>query len=397
MGNYLTNLTKHIFSRRDTLHPASHSQSEHPENDPTEPVTSSNVCSEFYWACRNNDIKKVERLLKTMTLNEVDKLEPNGSTALHAASYYGHKDIVKLLLKAGADRAVPNKFNNLPYDEAKNNEIKHLFFRVPNSNRLVSNTGAIDWELISNTVLETATEERSIIKSLYDNTTGVTSIAKMFEKIEKNYINTELTNFDGIESIRRFFEKATQEQDPKWIIKAYTAETDFYKILNNEIACGASKCQNERRYIIALLSYHPILDELSYIGTSYRAIQINTDNIKKYQVDCSLMVKSFLSSSIDKKVAEWFLTQQESTNKQIHQRGITKIDGTLINSWIMCIYYIRYRRTALKIEELSQYANEGEILIMPYTVFKVKKIEQIKPLYLSNGQTVTEIELEECN
>jgi hypothetical protein len=36
-------------------------------------------------------------------------------------------------------------------------------------------------------------------------------------------------------------------------IDAYTAETDFYKILNQEIAAGATKYQNERRYIIALL------------------------------------------------------------------------------------------------------------------------------------------------
>ena len=70
-----------------------------------------------------------------------------------------------------------------------------------------------------------------------------------------------------------FFQKATEEQDPMWIIKAYTAETDFYKILNQEIAGGATKHQNERRYIIALLAYHPKLDHLSYTATSYRVRQ----------------------------------------------------------------------------------------------------------------------------
>jgi hypothetical protein len=58
----------------------------------------------------------------------------------------------------------------------------------------------------------------------------------MFEKFEKNYISKGLANFDEIENIRRF-KKATKEQDPKWIIKAYTAETDFCKVLNSGIAC----------------------------------------------------------------------------------------------------------------------------------------------------------------
>jgi hypothetical protein len=45
----------------------------------------------------------------------------------------------------------------------------------------------------------------------------------------------------------------------------------------------------------------------------------------------------------------------------------------------------------------TQHANEGEILIIPYTVFQVKIIEQVKAPYLSNDLLVTEIELEECD
>jgi hypothetical protein len=77
-------------------------------------------------------------------------------------------------------------------------------------------------------------EERQIIKTIYDTV----SIDKMFERIEKNYIDKGLPNMDKIQNIRRFFQKATKEQNPLWIIKAYTAETDFYKVLNTEIACG---------------------------------------------------------------------------------------------------------------------------------------------------------------
>jgi ankyrin repeat protein len=222
MGNIVDSLINHANHRRDNMryvyqsksnHPDSSSLSEISTNDDTEQksnelsITSPIKCSDFYLACRNNKIKVVKKLLEKITIDEIDEIEPNGSTALHVACYQGNKEIVELLLKAGADRAIFNKF-------------KQLFFRVPNSNRLVSNTGAIDWELINDSVIETATEERHIIKSLYENISGVTPIEKMFEKIEKNYIDKGLTNFDGIENIRRFFQKATKEQDPKWIIKA---------------------------------------------------------------------------------------------------------------------------------------------------------------------------------
>jgi len=407
MGGAVDKLTNHTNERRKETHPPHNSKPDHPErmslsevttNDDTEQkrqslsTASSTPCSNFYMACRNNNIKEVRKLLEKMTIDQIDQIEPNGSTALHAACFHGHIDIVKLLLEVGADRAIQNKFQCLPFDEAKNGQIKELFYRVPTANRFVSNTGAIEWELVDDDVLEKATEERKIIKSIYDTT----DVEKMFEKIEKNYIDKGLSNMDKIQNIRRFFQKATKEQNPLWIIKAYTAETDFYKVLNTEIACGAAKNQSERRYIIALLSHHPMLNQLSFIGPSYRVIQMIYTDIEKYKVNYSLMTKSFLSSSIDRKIAELFLCQKESGQAQNPPLVRTRVDGSIIKSWVMCIYHIKHQRSALHIENSSQYVNEGEILIMPYTVFQVKSIKQIKISHLSNGQSMTEIELEEC-
>jgi hypothetical protein len=62
----------------------------------------------------------------------------------------------------------------------------------------------------------------------------------------------------------------------------------------------------------------------------------------------------------------------------------------------MCIYHIKHQRTALHIENASQYANEGEVLIMPYTVFKIKNVEHITLSSLPKGDSMTQIELEEC-
>jgi hypothetical protein len=349
----------------------------------TEFVVPLKKCSDFYLACRNNKIEEVKKFLESISEDEIDQIEPNGSTALHAASYYGHADIVRLLLETGADRAIPNKFKCLPFDEASTDEIKELFLRIPNSNRLIMNTGAVEWELVDDDVFENAKEERQIIQTIYNTI----SVDKMFEKTEKYYIEKGLIYLDRIKNIKHFFQKATKEQDPKWIIKAFTAETDFYNVLNVEI----------RSYIIALLSHHPILDSLTFIGISYRVMQINDYDLQKYQIDKFSMTKSFLSSSIDEKIAAWFLSRQELEQQNSGIKTRRGNDGKLIKSWVICKYQIKHRRTALHIENSSQYANEGEVLIMPYTIFKVKNKKTITASYLPDEQKITEIEFEECD
>ncbi|CAF3086251.1 unnamed protein product [Rotaria sp. Silwood2] len=418
MGNIVESLKKHVLNRRAQDYDEFLSKLDHPERvspdnhikltlsptttfeakaTTTKAVAISSTCSEFYLACRNNQIDKVEKLLSTMTLDEIDRLEPNNSTALHAASYHGHKRIVQMLLEAGADRAIQNKFGCLPFDEALNDNVKELFFRVPNSNRLVGDTGAIEWELIDDDVLEKAAEEKNIIETLYNSFIGSDSVYKMFERIEKYYIDNGLANINGFQTVKRFFQKATKEQDPRWIIKAYTAETDFYTTLNAEIAGGAGQYQSERRYIIALLSRHPILDNYTFIGPAYRVMRQNIDDLKKYAVNSCLMTKSFLSSSIDRKVAELFLIRQEEVREQAGTKSRHKADGKVIKSWVMCIYQIKRKRTALHIENSSQYANDGEILIMPYTVFQVRNISKFKAEFLPDKPQMTQIELEEYN
>jgi hypothetical protein len=163
------------------------------------------------------------------------------------------------------------------------------------------------------------------------------------------------------------------------------------------MARGANRYQNERKYIIALLFYHPSLDKLSYIGTSYRVMKVSDYDIEKYEINRYSMTKSFLSSSIDEKTAVWFLSRQEFLEENKATRTRHNRDGRLTKSWIMCKYQIKHRRTALHIENSSQYPAEGEVLIMPYTVFKINNKRTMTAEYLPPGQTITEIQFEECD
>lgn len=55
----------------------------------------------------------------------VNETQVDGSTALHAASYYGQLRVVKLLLRYGADTEVKNRWDTTPADEAST-EIRQI-------------------------------------------------------------------------------------------------------------------------------------------------------------------------------------------------------------------------------------------------------------------------------
>lgn len=106
--------------------------------------------SEFYWACRNGDEKRVKQLLNCIPYDSLSRLELNGSTALHAASYYGHAEIVRLLLhQRSCRRERLNRYGLTAYQEAKNQEIRQLFHRPGNKNRFSDGKGQSVGDILS--------------------------------------------------------------------------------------------------------------------------------------------------------------------------------------------------------------------------------------------------------
>ena len=88
--------------------------------------------SKFYLACRNGDVEFVKNHLKTLspTIWNPNQFESGvNSTLLHAASYYGHTEIVKLLIEYGCDRSQTNSYGLTACEEAANDEIRQLFER----------------------------------------------------------------------------------------------------------------------------------------------------------------------------------------------------------------------------------------------------------------------------
>jgi hypothetical protein len=79
----------------------------------------------LYISARNGHTSICE-LLINLGIYDINDIQYTGSTALHAAAYYGQKNVVKILLDYGAKTNIKNNFGNLPKDEAMTQEIKNL-------------------------------------------------------------------------------------------------------------------------------------------------------------------------------------------------------------------------------------------------------------------------------
>jgi ankyrin repeat protein len=60
-----------------------------------------------------------------LSLDEINRIEQNSSTALQASCNYGHSDIVRTLFEGGASRRQLNKNNEVPKDQACNKQVKN--------------------------------------------------------------------------------------------------------------------------------------------------------------------------------------------------------------------------------------------------------------------------------
>ncbi|CAF2828928.1 unnamed protein product [Rotaria sp. Silwood2] len=335
--------------------------------------------SNFYIACRNNDIDTVKSLLETMITDEINKLEPNGSTALHAASYYGHHEIVELLLMHGASRSIKNKYNYIPYDEGKTDTIKVLLSRDDNKDRFVGDSNnSIEWIRIGDKIDQEAKAIRKMLKA-YSNQNK--------NKKKKNLINMiDLGSYKDIDKIKRYFDQANELNDPTYIIRAYTEETEFYQRLNRELARVHQlnlTDENQRQLLdfLHLICCHSDLRKYDFQDEIYRGMNMDVNDLKQYEIGAKIMTKTLLSTSKDRRIAEKFATKT----------GIST-GGTTIKKACICKYKIRKAHTALAIQELSVYPQEQEVLIVPYSAFQVVQIQEIR----SDYGVITEIELRQC-
>lgn len=330
--------------------------------------------SEFYYACRDNDIDKVHRLLNEHSIEELDHMEPNGSTALHAASYYQHDQIVELLLERGFTRRIVNKYNNTPFKEASTDRIRDLLSRPKNSCRF---GGGIPFELEKRIWISLDDDHHHLRQHVFDD-------AYEGERLEYGLFHCiqilEALGVDMSETgvIRRLFRRAVEEKDPTRLIQAYTAETDFYKKINDYLLLpNVTPNETIAEFIDTISLNRQLHEKYSYIGKCYRSIRIQwSSDLNFYKVGTKLTNRCFISTTKSRHVAEEYVGKDPNDRSQDYPVPV------------LFIFEIRQKRTALDIENLSEYPNEEEVLISINKTFKVIHVT-------SKLNSMVEVELRE--
>lgn len=383
-------------------------------------IDDANIIDSLYQLCKENQVDRVRSILpKIGNINIINKIQtPSGSTCLHVASYYGHRNMVEILLDYGAQHSIRNIRHNLtPYEETTSDEIKQLL--IERQKFLAeSDYNRIEWSMIGDDLLE---KRRQFLRAidLYKDYDNHHLISKLLVEVIEYYINERLIHKNNHEDIwknditmeqiailEKYFEEAIAKQDYlTYFIKAYTLTNFFYRILNQDLALHILEYIDQTRtfssnyrlvnclvHIVTLLIYHPNLPQYEYKGVCYRGMRITQHDLNQYKLNQHILNRAFLSTSKDPSVAEMFAgVGQQSQMRYTPPRQ----DHSPLQYSCLCRYLIKQKSTAININELSARPDEEEILIIPFSVFKVIDIKQ----HFQHDQTASisiEIELEEC-
>jgi hypothetical protein len=356
----------------------------------------------FYSACLEGDLKKARETITYPSLNQGDT---DGNTPLHIVSSKGYTELVQLLFQYHADRTLKNKAGLTAEQMAKDDDIKNLFkgqirpetdveHFVDSTNDFVDSTNEVEWFDNCKNAYRIANENREHMKRWLLQV----PLKKLLEEIDIGYIDKiEFPNQKCKEQIQDCLKLVIEYEQPIGLICAYNSTgTDFSRILNYDLAKIGSNFRflstqnlfnsgyldNEapkglgQHIFAAILINHPIFDPYFKTGTTYRGMSMTRGELEKYKEGDIVLTRSFLSTSEDENVAKLFIPYD----------GKEKIPA-------MCIYKVINPRSSLYIEELSIFDSEKEVLIVPFSVFRVTKIDGVG----NNENRPVIINLEECD
>ncbi|CAF3660868.1 unnamed protein product [Didymodactylos carnosus] len=359
--------------------------------------------SDFYIACRNGDVEFVKQMLDKAEY-DLNRLESNNSTPLHAACYYGHKEII-------------NSQGSTAYEEAANDEIRQLFKRsscdrfrrfqdedVNNSFDFVQRPNEED---MATTTAAAATAPRDLAptkrKPLVQgyktnekeleigySTTSIAMcqsklgrfIADRFQKDSpmssktiglklQEIVDQQILTEEDPQSqkandlLTKYLSEKDNDHRIEYLLHLYTLKTKFYKALQT----------NPMPLALPLYMALDKLKERYFQGQSYRGAKMTNDDISPYEWAVNnhgslLQTKYFSSTSLYRSVAEEFGDDASKSNDNRHQVLF------IYDFPEKCDQTINLNRISDKLPCLSEYEDEGEVLILPWTLFQVKSVNK---------------------
>ena len=370
--------------------------------------------SDFYFACSGGRIDEVRRALDAEDgprIEELNKLQPNGSTPLHAATYYNHTEIVQMLLERGCPRNTLNRFGNTAYEEAETSKMRDLFHRLNSTHRFhetnTANTVALylPEEKMNAMNVDRTVDYIHVFRSEVDISKYVINRETMamwvrfynwFAKTFRTFIETDQLHVDAfdllnhrdfkeflkrnlsednVEKAMDLVHEAKRRNSIEPLINLYTKEdTGFYHPLNESLAQSSPNknigSHESDRFII---EFHIRGDELkrrTFIGTTYRGATMPENDLLIYQKLSEstppgvLGLKAFTSTSRDPLVALEFALKTPLEDGKKHVLFVFEISEV--------------SPTIFGVDDVSDYGHEQEVLILPGNLFIVTKIEEKK-------------------
>lgn len=319
-----------------------------------EEVAKHETPSEFYFACRGNQLDTVRQLLTELSLEQLDRMEPNGSTALHAACFHKHPQTVALLLERGFTRRVRNKYGNTPYEEAETDELKQLFLRSNVASRFGGDFGLgsekLTWMIIDgneqNVLHERPADTYHGNRLEYGTFHADRLLQQLGESMPK------------LDVVRRLLRRAIEEKDCERLIQAFTTDTDFSQRINAHLLSPrdtGAKTNGMSEFVDTIFFNQKLHKKHQYLGKCYRSVKLNAlCDLDFYKRDTKMVNRTYLSATKDPLLAKSYVSEFPYV--------------------ALLSFEIRQSSTCLDIESLSEFPHEKEVLIMNNSIFRVMQV-----------------------
>jgi hypothetical protein len=321
--------------------------------------------SDFYWACRNGDINTVEKILPNLTSSDINRIESNGSTALHAASYFGHANIVRLLLQRGADTTIRNKFKETAKNEASTDEVRAIFESsieveeaynddddMPQSEfvQVYRNAKGMEKSALATRILKARLSTYHAHKYTISAASNLDHLEKKFRKLCEAQENK-----NSLQKGEEYMKQYRETGDFDHMIRLYTAETSFYGMI-----------RDDETFLVEIYKHLFQYKKYAFQGRTYRAVNLLLKDFEPYQwalVHPSSLVemRKVTSTSPNRTMAEGFLRNSTDSYRYV----LLEMDFMTKNCF-----------TTMDIQSVSEYPGEKEVLVLSGTFFQVTDIRK---------------------
>jgi hypothetical protein len=206
------------------------------------------------------------------------------------------------------------------------------------------------------------------------------SLTDEINTVERTFLELLSNGHNDWKEIRNCFKQARADDSPVPIIKAYTLAQKFttrlqlHSAVNThhalELYCTLLNCPvlaqtQEYTEAFTRILFHPKLDDfLVHRMKVYRGAVIkNKTLVANYKEGATIITTAFLSTSQDPAVAKAFSAVPPENMNDISLFSIYNINNVI-------------RRTAIDVGKMSNFEDEGEIIILRYVPFTIRSVEQ---------------------